>query len=123
MAFGCIKENPERLFSNFGYIKNLWRSLFYPDFLSEHNWHNKLLEFWRILSFPLLIVLFFLFPFLHKTGRREWLLGFSLLLSLWVALYVSQPGEERYLISYYFVLLVWGIPSAIKVWKWLLKRS
>ncbi|MFH1979206.1 MAG: hypothetical protein ABII97_02395, partial [Patescibacteria group bacterium] len=84
---------------------------------------NKLLEFWRILSFPLLIVLFFLFPFLHKKGRKEWLLGLLLLFSLWGSLYFSQPGEERYLIPYHFVLLVWGIPSAIKVWKWLLKRS
>lgn len=108
----CLKENPERLIANIFYVLHIFHSKLYPD-LIYNPIHKSLINLWKLITIPLLIG-FFIFPLFNESKRKEWFLGFIFFFSLIGAVYTSNPGEERYLIPYYFILLVFGV--------WIYKR-
>ncbi|MFH0853182.1 MAG: glycosyltransferase family 39 protein [bacterium] len=113
MAFNCLKENPIRIITNIKHPVNIYHSIFYPNYFSSA-WHLILINIWKALTIPLFFG-FILYPLLDKQNRQFWALGGLLLSSLIIMVYLGNPGEERYLIPYYFVLILWGIPGLIRL--------
>jgi len=46
--------------------------------------------------------------------RTYWLLA-GLLASMLLAVYAANPGEERYLVPYFFALVLYGVPGVLGV--------
>jgi hypothetical protein len=113
MGFECLKKNPKRLLTNFKHVFNIFHSEMYPDF-SPFPFHSNLLIIWKILVIPL-ITAFFIFPFVWKKKLKEWLLAAALILTLLVTIYLTSPGEERYSVPHYFILIVFGLATIYKV--------
>jgi hypothetical protein len=120
LALQCVLDHPVRIVTNLGNLANIFHSRFYPDFLKAR-WHKRLVLLWKLLSVALCAG-FFAYPLLIRTGLEEWTLALLLLLSLCASVYLANPGEERYLIPYCFVLLVWGIPSYLSLTRRVLSR-
>lgn len=120
LALNCIKEHPERLITNLTHIINIWDSRLYPDFKPIPEVHQLLIDFWKIATLPLLIGMI-IWPYHRKKEtllREQWVLATLLLLSLATSVYLANPGEERYLYPYFFVILIWGVAG----WYELIKR-
>ncbi len=104
MGMDCLVAHPERLLGNFQNIWRIYDSTFYPD-LGSPSYHHVLLAFWRWIAIAATI-LFFLFPFVWVAAERPtYLLIGGLILSLYAAMYIGNPGEERYLVPYFLLLL------------------
>jgi hypothetical protein len=102
----CLKQKPVRLITNIGHLVNIFQSKLYPNLIDKPI-HNKLVDLWKIITIPLLVG-FLVFPVFNKKRRKEWLLGLIFIFSLIGAVYFSNPGEERYLVPYYFTLIIFG---------------
>jgi hypothetical protein len=102
----CLKQKPIRLITNFTHVLNIFDSKFYPDLINNSN-HYELINLWKTLTI-LLLIGFFVFPIFNKEKRKEWLLGLIFFSSLIGAVYFSNPGEERYLVPFYFILIIYG---------------
>ncbi|HCI04055.1 MAG: hypothetical protein QF755_05180 [Candidatus Peribacteraceae bacterium] len=109
MGFNCMLENPERIITNFSNLINIFHGRMYPNLIYSE-WHYRAINFWKIMSVALLIG-FLLYPVLFRRGRYYWTFGLLLILSLLSTAYFANPGEERYLVPYYFVLILWGLPT------------
>ncbi|OIP98287.1 hypothetical protein AUK40_01785 [Candidatus Wirthbacteria bacterium CG2_30_54_11] len=104
LGAACLAEHPERLVENFKNIWHIYDSTFYPD-LNSPSYHQDLLNFWRWIAIGATL-LFFLFPLVWtRSERRIYLLFCGLVLSLYAIMYIGNPGEERYLVPYFFLLL------------------
>lgn len=117
MGINCLRDNPVQLLSNFNNIRRIYFSLFYPNFHSS--WlHNTLFIIWKWLSL-VLTVFFFLFPFIRPFKdlpialKKAYSLSVAFFLSLLIAVYLTNPGEERYLVTYFFVLPLFGLPALV----------
>lgn len=114
LGFECLKNNPSKLLTNINNIVNIFSSNFYPNFINS-SWHIYLINFWKYLLL-LLVPLFFLYFFVEKniSQKHNWFLALFAILSLYVSVYLGNPGEERYLIPYYFIFLLWSIATLYK---------
>ncbi len=120
MGFKCMLENPEKLFTNNQNIFNLFHSRFYPNLIYK-NWHYRAINFWKIMT-AVLFIGFLCYPMVIKKGEIYWIFGSFLILSLLSMVYLMNPGEERYLVPYYFVLILWGLPVLYNWLRRILKR-
>lgn len=110
-AFNCLSQNPKYLVENFGNIIRLYNSIFYPE-IYPPVWHKYFISFWKGIS-VVFTLLFFIFPLLFsKKEKKYYWFFFFLLISLYLAVYAANPGEERYLVPYFFILVLYAIPSA-----------
>ncbi|MDX1917848.1 MAG: hypothetical protein SFT81_01715 [Candidatus Caenarcaniphilales bacterium] len=107
LAWNCIKQKPSRLISNLGHSLNIFEGYFYPDF-DVWEAHGGIIKFWKFLTL-LFLAFMLVYPWLDPEGLRNWCLGIFILFSLVAVVYLSNPGEERYLAPYHFVLLIWGV--------------
>jgi hypothetical protein len=121
MGLDCLLEEPLKLVTNFGHVANIYHSAFYPDFI-EAAWHRLAIDVWKIPG-VILTAAFFAYPLLHGRMRSEslssthplrdyWLFA-ALMVSMYASVYLASPGEERYLVSYYFLLLLIGLPFVV----------
>ena len=120
MGFNCMLEHPERLITNFRNLINIFHSRLYPNLIYT-KWHYQAVNFWKIISVVLFAGLL-LYPFLFRRGRDYWVFGFLLIFSLLSTAYLVNPGEERYLVPYYFVLILWGVPTLYSCIEHILNR-
>ena len=113
MGIDCLLKNPARLFTNLEYIKNIFISRFYPDF-PKIKIHTFQLAFWRYAGI-IFYVLFILYAFtkVKKTVLPIYLLFVFLFVSLMMSVYFANPGEERYLAGYFFILDLFAVPALI----------
>lgn len=109
MGWECLKKNPANLGRNLMHIKNVFGSIFYPDF-ENSLWHKSMMVFWKAVGVGLLITLL-IFPFIkmNQSQSRTRSLLILLFLSLTAAVFWENPGEERYLVPYFFILLISGV--------------
>jgi hypothetical protein len=107
MGINCLIEHPERIITNIEHVINIFHSKFYPNF-HPFSLHDELITLWKILTVPLLLGLLY-FPIKYQKLRGEWLISILLLITLFIAVYAANPGEERYLVPYFFVILILGI--------------
>ena len=120
LGLRCMREHPEYLVTNLANIKNIFYSKLYPDLIKTDR-HKSLIQRWRTIG-PILLIGLLIFPFLSVSGRKEWLLGAAAFLSVWLSVYAGNPGEERYIIPYYFILLLWGGPGLYLVFRRFIER-
>jgi len=104
-----MAQHPERLLTNLWGIKRIFWGVLYPDQLSSR-WHQAALLFWRILLLPFAVG-FLLYPLARGSDRPSWVLAAALFGSMLAAVYFGNPGEERYLAPYAFLLFLWGSAS------------
>ncbi len=109
MGFNCMLEHPERLVTNFRNLINIFHSRLYPNLIYS-KWHYQAVNFWKIISVALFLG-FLLYPIFFRRRREHWVFGFLLIFSLLAMAYLANPGEERYLVPYYFVLIIFGAPA------------
>jgi len=114
MGWECLKREPARLGYNLIHIKNVFMSTFYPNFVN-YVWHRNMFIFWKAIGVGLSITLL-IFPFvkMNQSQSRVRSLLILLFLSLILAVFWENPGEERYLAPYFFILLISGIVVTIQ---------
>ena len=113
IGLACLRQNPERLFENLRHVANIWWSRFYPDLIDSRP-HRVALSFWMLATIPLALA-FLAYPFVFREQGWGWLFAFFLLSSLVIAVYLTNPGEERYVVPYYFALILWGMPVIVRL--------
>jgi len=102
----CLWENPSNLVTNLGSVKNIYHSIFYPLY-DEGETIKKVLTGWKVVSVAL-TASFFSYPLLKKDDKNYWYF-FFLLTSLYLAVYLANPGEERYFVPYFWVVTLYGV--------------
>lgn len=109
MGWECLKREPANLGRNLIHIKNVFASVFYPDLVNSL-WHKSLFLFWKAIGVSLSITLL-IFPFvkMNQPQSRARSLLILLFLSLLAVVFWENPGEERYLVPYFFILLISGM--------------
>lgn len=109
MGWECLKKGSGNFERNLSHVKNVFASFFYPDFENSF-WHKNLFMFWKTIGAGLSITLL-IFPFvkMNQPQSRTRSLLILLFLSLLAAVFWENPGEERYLVPYFFILLISGI--------------
>ena len=111
----CLMETPGSLISNLGNVTNLILGPFHPNALTNHPGHNYLLVMGNWLMI-LTLVGYCTFPLLEKGNyRRMWYRSAAILAALAVTVYLSNPGEQRYLIPYFPILALFGITTWYKL--------
>ncbi len=115
MGLNCLIENPSRLVGNLGHLARLYHSVFYPTFVDSRH-HGTLIDAWK---FPavILTLAFMAAPLVNRewaASKGYWLFA-SLLISLFIATYVANPGEERHLVPYFWVLIPYGLPALLHI--------
>jgi 4-amino-4-deoxy-L-arabinose transferase-like glycosyltransferase len=114
IGLNCIQKNPWQILRNFQHVANVFDSVFYPEFPNSYQ-HYVLLAFSKSLN--IIFFLFFLiYPFWENDGekRRIYKLHLLLLLGLFASVYIASPGEERYLVPFFFALLLFGTAGGLK---------
>lgn len=109
----CLIDNPKRLISNLSYIKNIFISLYYPNF-PKNDLHKVQLTIWKWIG--IIFYILFLMYFLVKKNNRNipiYVFFIFLFLSLILAVYFANPGEERYLASYFFAIEMFAVPTFV----------
>jgi hypothetical protein len=109
LGFDCLKDNPKQLATNLKHIFYTFHSSFYPDF-DPFPFHTNLINIWKVLTIPLILG-FFIFPFVWKKKFKLWLPGAALIFPFVISIYSQSIGEERYIVPYYFVFIIYGIGS------------
>lgn len=117
MGLNCVLENPSRLVGNLGHLARLYHSVFYPTFVDSRH-HRTLIDVWK---FPavILTLAFMAAPLVNRewaASKGYWLFA-SLLISLFIATYVANPGEERHLVPYFWVLIPYGLPALLHIFR------
>jgi len=110
----CLWRKPDNLTKNLSSIKNIFHSLIYPNL---HMTPFVKLMFTISKIFALLTaILFFLYPKItpSKTLKKtHYWLFFYLIISLFLSVYLANPGEERYLIPYTWIFFLFT-PASLK---------
>lgn len=113
MGLSCIAKSPQNFLGGFSNIYRIYDSVLYPK-LSAPPWHETQLLIWKTIAM-LLTIFFFIYPFSHsKEERRYYWFALALIMSLYLSIFLANPGEERYLIPYFFLLVLFGVPSIIR---------
>jgi len=104
----CLWQHPTNLIKNLSSIKNMFHSLIYPD-LHMTPFVKLMFTTSKIMAL-LTAILFFLYP---KKNPYYWLF-FYLITSLFLSVYLINPGEERYLIPYTWIFFLFA-PTSLKI--------
>ena len=120
-AWNCLISNPTRLITNFSNPINLFHSVLYPNFSMEP-FKPQLIIFSKALSI-LSFFFFVLYPFLHSSSKPIYSLSLGLILSLFISVYLANPGEERYLAPYIWVFFLFTPPALTALIKKFRKTS
>lgn len=110
-GWSCLISKPWLMITNLSHIKNIFSSEFYPNELNNPT-HRLLIASWKYLTIPLLIALLY-FPILFKRKKMFFWTGILFLSSLFLSVYIANPGEERYIVPFYFIIILFGEPVII----------
>lgn len=115
-AWSCIGENPQVFVFNLANINNVFDSKFYPYPTENSFWQFEnlliLSKVWLWIS----LALFMFYPLLNRSQNtkvdiKSYSLFYALVASLLFSVYLANPGEERYIVPYAWVLMMYAVAS------------
>lgn len=110
-GISCLISKPLNLLGDFENIGRIYRSVFYPATIVP-SWHSYVMSLWRHVS-VILTLLFLWYSELYKNqNKRVYNFSLLMLLSLYLTVFLANPGEERYIVPYFSMLLLFGVPVA-----------
>ena len=116
LGWQCIKNRPIQLLDNLKNIGRLFQSAFFPRSYESLKYSKELIFVFKLITYFALIPLsFFAIPKIVPENRKYVYLFGGLLLSLFVMVYLQNPGEERYLVPYNFVFLILGAVGILRL--------
>ena len=116
MGINCIKNNPERLFTNTSSIIKLFHSRLFPTTTDVAFWEGFRLFFKFLSGFLFLASLATIIGIktnlikLESSIKKYFYLFGLFIFSLFTTVYLQNPGEERYIIPYSPLLIILSIP-------------
>jgi hypothetical protein len=123
MGWECLKENPLALLVGASSVRNVFESHLFPTIANVWGWEALHVTF-KILA-NLLFVLSLISVFgialdlikVDAENKKYFYFMGLVLLSLFVTIFIQNPGEERYLIPYEPLLIILSIPAVLGFYK------
>lgn len=120
----CLQQNPVKLLSNFRNVGNMFHSVLFPldatvPFVEPVMALYKLANF-LMLALTLVAIRFALKLKKESREKQIVILLATILVGVAIAVYLQNPGEERYLIPFEPILLIlsiWGGAKLVAWWK------
>lgn len=114
MGLDCVLDAPINVMvGNIRHVANVFDSELYPN-NNETITHVFLLLVWKIITIAFALLALF-FPLTRAYKERPiarsgfWLFA-GLVAGMFASVYLASPGEERYVIPFFFVFVLFGIP-------------
>lgn len=117
MGLNCLKNHPERLITSISSVFKLFQSHLFPTVGGIANWENFRLVFKIITALLFILCLSTIIGIsenwiLVDKSIKKYLNLFALfILSLLIAVYLQNVGEERYIIPYTPLLMILSLPT------------
>lgn len=118
LASKCVIEHPEYLFINLRNVANLFVSVVFPSADSIVGW-EPLMSIFRVLA--IVLVYFAAISSVVRMNKFKFL-WLGLLAALFGAVYLQNPGEERYLWPMWPLLILLNLDLGIVINRWIARR-